>query len=363
MKKAMIKAILLLISALLSIILLATVYLLIVSTGKIEPYYDEKGNVLEGSIAEKIDVNLNGADNGLIIRGKSLDNPILLFVSSGPGTSDYFFNEKYKDMNLDNYFTVCYWDYRGMCLVYDKNIDPETITTEVLMQDTLAVTDYLRERFNKDKIYIMGFSGGTNISLQAANLYPEKYYALFNMAQVHTGLLDNDTIIYDFMKKTFTERGDKRRLKKLEKIVDHHNDGTVSCHNWYEYVYLLHEAGGGTTKDESEFVGIDIPIMTSHCYTFKEKFDYIKGMKMYRKTPFMKECDEQKNAESIPELQIPTYFISGEYDYNAPWESVEAYCKLIKAPDKDMLLVPDAAHSPLWENPEVTVGFMISKIQ
>ena len=90
-------------------------------------YKGDKGNQLEGSISEKIKIDINGAQNGLFINGKNLDNPVLLFVSSGPGTDDYFLNEKYPDMHIEDEFTVCYWDYRGMGIVYDKNIDDEII--------------------------------------------------------------------------------------------------------------------------------------------------------------------------------------------------------------------------------------------
>lgn len=48
------------------------------------------------------------------------------------------------------------------------------------------------------------------------------------------------------------------------------------------------------------------------------------------------------------------YFISGEYDYNCPWEPVGDYENILEAPDKGFYLIPDAAHSPLWENPEKT---------
>ena len=63
-------------------------------------YKGDKGNQLEGSISEKIKIDINGAQNGLFINGKNLDNPVLLFVSSGPGTDDYFLNEKYPDMHI-----------------------------------------------------------------------------------------------------------------------------------------------------------------------------------------------------------------------------------------------------------------------
>lgn len=334
------------------LVILALLYRIFcfVSSGTIDQFTDEEGNILKNSIAEKTTVEINGAKNGFFIRGRSLDNPVILFVSSGPGTSDYFLNEEYPQMDLEDYFTVCYWEYRGMCTVYDKKIDPNTITTKQLLDDTLAVTEYLKERFHKEKIYIMGFSGGTHIALQAAALYPEQYYAYFAMSQVVTHGVENDTLIYDFMKDIFTKRKDQRRLNKLESGVIHFDDETVKCIDWPSFVYLLHEAGGGTIKDKSEFTGIIIPIMKAHCYTVKEKINYIRGMKMYRRTPFYQECEEKDYRNEITRLAIPVYFISGEYDYNTPWPLVQQYCDMIDAPEKAFFLVPDAAHSPLWEN-------------
>ena len=91
------------------------------------------------------------------------------------------------------------------------------------------------------------------------------------MAQVVCSSPDNDTPIYEFMKKTFTERGDKRNLKKLDESVIFLDNGMVTCKDWASYVYLLHKAGGGTIKDKTEFTGIIIPILKAHCYTAKEK--------------------------------------------------------------------------------------------
>ena len=352
------KVVLIIIAVVVGFLIFMIVGFVTISTGKIENYRDENGNVIENSIAEKIIVEINGADNGLIIRGKDLDNPILLLVSSGPGPSDYLYNEAYPNMNLEDYYTVCYWDYRGMCLVYDPDMDPQTITTEQILADAKGVTDYLKERFGKEKIYIMGFSGGTHIALESISLHPEDYYAYFAMAQVVCSGPDNDTPMYEFMKKTFTERGDKRNLKKLDESVIFLDNGMVICKDWASYVYLLHKAGGGTIKDKTEFTGIIIPILKAHCYTAKEKIDYIRGMKMYRTTPFYKDMQERDYRNYLTKVDVPVYFISGEYDYNCPWVLVQEYYEKLNAPDKDFLLVENAAHSPLWENPEAVVEYL-----
>lgn len=338
------------------------VYFAVISTGKIQPFHDKNGQILEGSISEKTIVELNGANNGLIIRGKNTKNPVLLFVSSGPGTSDYFFNELYPSMNLDEFFTVCYWDYRGMCLVYDKNMDPASVTAKVLIEDTKAVTEYLKRRFDKQKIFIMGFSGGTHIALQAVAAYPQDFHAYFAMSQVVCSGKDNDTYIYEFMKKVFTERKQTSLLNKLEALVEHLADGTVVCKKWPPFIYLLHLAGGGTLKDKTEITGIDIPIFNAHCYTMKEKFDYVPGLKFYRRTAFYKETKKIDYRKDFVKIGVPVYFISGNYDYNCPWPLVKEYHEILEAPDKDFLLVEDAAHSPLWEKSEPVVEFMKSKI-
>lgn len=303
----------------------------------------------ENSISSKEKVEINGALNGLFITGRDTSNPILLLVSSGPGTDDYFLTERFSDMHIDDMFTVVYWDYRGMGIVYDSAINPDDITEEVLLEDTRAVSEYLMKRFDKDKIYIMGFSGGSRIAINAASKYPELYYAYIGMAQVVTDRSERDQLMYDFMKSVFEERGDRHNLKLLENSV-HYEDEMLCCNDWGKYVILLHKAGGGTTHNESELVGVDIPIVLAHCYTIPEKIDYIRGLKMYRRSSFEKEGKDFDYRESLDSFSIPTYFISGEYDYNCPHPLVEDYCNKITAPDKKFYLIDNAAHSPLWEN-------------
>ena len=330
------------------IIALLFIIWVLISPGKIRIYSGEK------SLSEKFVTEINEAPNGFFINSRDTDNPVLLLVSSGPGTDDYFLTDKYKKMTLEKEFTVVYWDYRSMGIAYDSGYDPEHITLENLLDDTYEVTQYLKKRFNKDKIYIMGFSGGSHIALRAAERHPEDYYALIGMAQVVTDSDEMTELMYNFMKKVFTERDDKTSLGKLEKYVDK-SDGSVKLTaNRADFVYLLHKAGGGTIKDKTEFEGIVVPIILGRCYTVPEKINYIRAMKMYRRTPLAEELNDFDYREEIPSLEIPAFFISGEYDYNCPWELVADYTNTLEAPDKEFFKIPYAAHSPLWENPGET---------
>jgi predicted peptidase len=64
--------------------------------------------------------------------------------------------------------------------------------------DAIEVTNYLRERFEKDKIYMMAWSGGTTIALPAISVAPELFHAYIAMAQI-TRQRESERIAYDFM--------------------------------------------------------------------------------------------------------------------------------------------------------------------
>lgn len=346
------KKVMVVVISLVSALLFLFIVWCFMSSGKIRTYADEK------SISEKFVMDINGSPNGFFINSRDTDNPVLLLVSSGPGTDDYVFTDRYKDMRLEEDFTVVYWDYRDMGIAYDKSFDTDEITLENILNDAETVTEYLKTRFGKDKIFITGFSGGAHISLRAAEAHPENYYALINMAQPVTDGPERDALMYGFMRRVFEERKDAKSLKRLEESIERTETGEIACKDWYNFVALVHKAGGGTIKDKSEFEGIVLPILFCRCYTVKEKLQYVPAMKMYRKTPLAEELDGFDYRESITSLEIPSFFLNGESDYNCPWELVKEYTEIIDAPDKEFFLIPDAAHSPLWENPSVTCDIL-----
>ena len=54
----------------------------VMSPGKIRTYKETD------SLSEKFVMDINGAPNGFFINSRDVKNPVLLLVSSGPGTDD-----------------------------------------------------------------------------------------------------------------------------------------------------------------------------------------------------------------------------------------------------------------------------------
>ena len=122
-------------------VLLVCVFILVCvlqlwSPGKPEPFLDENGNPLAGSISEKIHVKINGMEQGMFIKSKDINNPVLLFVHGGPGMPEYWLTQ-FHPTGLEDHFTVVWWEQRGAGLSYSPDIQPETMTAEQIISDTL----------------------------------------------------------------------------------------------------------------------------------------------------------------------------------------------------------------------------------
>ena len=115
--------------------------------------------------------NINGQDQGLLIRGHSVDNPVLLYLAGGPGQSDLAFPRALFS-ELEENFTVVSWDQPGEGKSYAGFEPSSGLTFDRAVADTIEVTNYLRERFDEDKIYVMGESYGTILGVRQSSSAP-----------------------------------------------------------------------------------------------------------------------------------------------------------------------------------------------
>jgi pimeloyl-ACP methyl ester carboxylesterase len=260
------RILLMLLSAFLACILgLMGLLLLWSYPGKPEPFIDKNGKLLPNSISEKMYVTINGVEQGMFIKSKDTRNPVLLYLHGG--MPDYFLTKKYPT-GLEDYFTVVWWEQRGAGMSYRADIPP--VTVEQLISDTLEVTKYLRYRFGKDKIYLMGHSGGTFIGIQAATRAPELYEAYIGVAQM-SNQLKSEKLAYDYMLQQFKGNGNTNMVRKLEAAPVTLTNGTPDAYRAVRDE-AMHSLGIGTTHDmKSIMSGIVVPSWQSRDYTVSEK--------------------------------------------------------------------------------------------
>src|ERR1035437_592025 len=222
-----------------------TCILLVYSPGTIEPYLDESGKPIPGSISEKTFINIGGVKQGMFIKSKNTNNPILLYVHGGPAFPNYFLIDKFKP-GLEDYFTVCYWEQRGGGLSYTPEVTLQSMNFNQLASDAIDVTNCLRKRFNKEKIYIMAHSGGTPIALLAVSRDPELFYAYIGMGQITNQAL-SEKMAYKFMLDKYTADGNQKRVNELKKYpVSEADSNIISYYKSATRDQCMHELGIGT---------------------------------------------------------------------------------------------------------------------
>ena len=307
-----------------------------------------------GGVPEKVFADINGVRQGMFIQGTDAAHPVLLFMHGG--LPEYFLTERYPT-GLENDFTVAWWEQRGAGLSYSRGIPPESMTMEQFIADTLSVTDYLRDRFGKEKIYLMAHSGGTFIGLQAAARSPERYGAYVGVAQmVHQ--LESERRAYEYMLGRFRQAGNDRMVHKLEAAPVTLAGGTPAA-----YLRVrdraMHSLGVGTAHDMTSVLrGIIWPSLTSPHYTPGEKARLWRGKRSSGVSALWAEMLDVDLAERVTELALPAYFFHGVCDYTVNYQLAQDYVEALKAPLKGFYTFERSAHSPMLEEPQKSQRIM-----
>jgi pimeloyl-ACP methyl ester carboxylesterase len=299
-------------------------------------------------VAERVFTEINGVRQGMFIQCEDAARPVLLFVHGG--MPEYFLTERHPT-GLEQDFTVVWWDQRGAGLSCQPGIPPETMTSEQFVADTLAVTNYLRDRFGTAKIYLMAHSGGSFFGIQAAAQSPELYHAYIGVAQmVHQ--LSSEVLAYEYMLARFRQAGDTKMVRRLEAAPVTMAHGTPPA-----YLALrdraMHSLGIGTTHEmRSVLSGVFWPSLTSRRYTPGEKIKLWRGKLSSGASVLWDEMLATDLAGRVTDFALPVYFFHGIFDYTVSYRLARSYFDKLSAPRKGFYTFDRSAHSPILEEPE-----------
>ena len=317
------------------------------SPGKPAQVMDQAGKLVPGSISEKTFVDINGVEQGMFVISKDPHNPVMLVLHGG--LPEYFLAERYAT-GLEELFTVVWWEQRGSGISYSDSIPKESITPEQLIADTVAVTNYLRERFAQSKIFLLAHSGGTFFGIQAAAAHPELYHAYIGVAQ-YTHQIESEKLAYDYMLQEYKKLGNQRMLDALRAAP-------VTLKEGVPRAYLavrdraMHSLGIGTTRDMHSIVtDLFLPSLSFRGYTVLEKLKYWRGKARNGVSVVWDRSLYVDMSERVPALTIPTYFMAGVYDYTCNYKLSKDYFRKLSAPQKGFYTFQHSAHSPHLEEP------------
>jgi pimeloyl-ACP methyl ester carboxylesterase len=301
-------------------------------------------------------IPLGGMKQCVILRGKSIHNPVLLFLHGGPGTPETAWLNHFN-ANLEDHFTMVAWEMRGGGKSYRPDIPPESMTLEQLIKDAHELTEFLQQRFQQEKIFVVGHSFGALLGTWLVQRYPQDYFAYVGIGQV-ANTFESERISYQWALATAKERGNVKAVKELEAIGEPANgvyqSGRRGTHIERKWVREF----GGAIHGKSAMPIFQRILIQSPIYTVAEALNYFKGEQFSLRFLW----DDVLSVDFIhqaPEFSLPYYICQGVYDYQAAYPVAKRYFEQLAAPKKEFFTFENSAHGTLFEEPEKFLQVML----
>jgi len=163
-------------------------------------------------------VAIGGIEQWIQVRGKDRDNPVILYLHGGPGSTMMPSGHAFQS-DWENAFTVVQWDQRGAGKTRNTNgkVGLEVMTLDRMVEDAREVTLYLLQRFGRQRIFILGHSWGSYLGIRLALQYPELYHAYVGTGQM-VNIYKNERLSYYGIVALAEERGNQEALAALEEL-------------------------------------------------------------------------------------------------------------------------------------------------
>ncbi len=128
-------------------------------------------------------VTLGGWDQSILVRGRDREAPVLLFLHGGPGMPAMYLHHRFGRYVEDD-FAVVHWDQRGAGKSYAEDLPRDTLRVSRMLADAEELIGHLRERFGREKVFLVGHSWGSYLGALLAERHPDWFHAYVGVGQV-----------------------------------------------------------------------------------------------------------------------------------------------------------------------------------
>lgn len=313
------------------------------------PILGADGKELPGSIAELSMVEIGGCKQGVLIRGHDIENPVLLYLSGGPGQSSLP-HPRVIFSDLEQDFTIVSWDQRGTGKSYAALDPTSALTLEQAVADTVELTNYLRNRFDEEKIYILGESWGTTLGVLAIQKNPELYHAFIGSGQM-VSQRETDRRLYADVLELAAQQGNNALAEQMHTYGEPPYADIPYAYafvmGYYDALYQPYTPpqsyllkGSGANLGPWGVMGSE--------YNLIEKANVLRGLidmftLMY---PQIQQVDFRRDAAR---LEVPVYILDGAAELTARRDLALEWYALLEAPIKRIFTFENAGHAVAFE--------------
>ncbi len=304
------------------------------------------GKPLPGSVAELDTVTVGGHDQSIMIRGHSDELPVLLYLAGGPGGTDLGAMRIFSE-SLERDFVVATWDQRGAGKSYPALDPASTLTLDRSVADAIEVTNYLRQRFDESRIYLVGNSWGTTLGVLAVQQHPELYHAFVGTGQM-VSQSETDRMFYE---DTVAWAQGSGQHALADRLIDlgpppYDDPWNYAAMLSYERQWNVYERD--PTYDAKGEMPLNVFVgeynLVEQLHAFNAFLD--TAAVLY---PQLQEIDFRRD---VPQLEVPVYLVQGRHEARGRAVLATAWFDQLQAPSKQLIVFEASGHRPLFEEPD-----------
>jgi len=308
-------------------------------------------------------VRIGGIDQWIELRGQDVSNPILLFIHGGPGIAFIPLAGAWQG-SWERNFTVAQWDQRGAGKTYasnDKELQRRTMNLPKMEQDTLEVVNYLRNRFKREKILVLGHSWGSVLGLWLAHAHPELIYAYVGVGQV-ISTKQNEEVGYQDTLQEAHKRHNEQAIKDLESIAPYPppnlDFGKMSILRDWERDLLGPPPSTPVFTDIKKILSA---VVSAPEYSLADAYAWFRGTSFSINIllPEVLKVDLHKLGF---DFRVPVLFFEGRNDPYCPPSLIWEYSQTIKAPHKEFIWFDNSGHFPFFEEQQRFANELIQRV-
>jgi pimeloyl-ACP methyl ester carboxylesterase len=314
------------------------------------------------AISSLEEIKLGGLRQWIFIRGADQNNPALIFLHGGPGASAPGMpSSRDLDAELIKHFTVVHWDQRGAGKSYDSDIPVSSMTMDRFVEDCNELIDYVRNRFNVQKVFLVAHSSGTVTGIKTAHRSPEKINAYVGVGQI---IHDHEQIrlAYDFIIDEAERSGEVKIQNAIKAIGPPPYKTPEKLCEMQNYVFQF----GGVIHDNSvkRIGGLLLSFLTSPEYSISDGLNSLRMKGLFFSVSAMwDEINDIDITKEIRSIKVPVYFFEGKYDMATPTVLVkEFYDGLDAVKGKKLIIFENSAHMPMIEEKEKYEDLLINLV-
>jgi pimeloyl-ACP methyl ester carboxylesterase len=323
---------------------------------------DARRIVSANGVEELLEIPVADTKQWISVRGRDRRNPLLLMIHGGPASPEMPTSWAFQS-GWEDFFTVVQWDQRGAGKSFGAN-DPATIgptlSLERITEDAGEVVRYLRQRYAKEKIFVLGHSWGSVVGLNLASRHPEWLFGYVGMGQIISGK-ENERASYALTLRAAEAAGNAQAESELRALAPYPEDnGTLSLDKLEVERKWVVALGGLSNGRDGLGYYLNLAYLSPE-YTTEDIEAMNKGSHLSL-SPLWADV-MRFDYGNTTRFHCPIILFAGRHDHTTPSDVAAAWLKRVRAPRKQIIWFENSAHMMMVEEPGQVLVHLVNDVR